>query len=797
MAFPATYNIQYYKGDTLEFRVYPKDSSGGIFDLTSFSTPIFTIAESRGVSGIPSQIQAFAEKSLDNTHIICVIRAGDGSQLVAGKQYVYDLQINKGPITSPYNKFFTLLTGNISVTEQITGAGTVPAEPTLPAPVTDFTVTGTSSNSISVSWTASPDASTSLNQTVFLNSNLSDVLSLSTLFSTTLSLSATTYTYTNLQPNTTYAIGVLISNIVGSSPLAGTLATTAQATTDPILPSAPGAPIVTVTGTTDTTISLSWTQPSGDVVDSYDIYINNVLAPAPPVDNVSGATSTYTFTGLSPETLYYYSVVAKNQVGQSNPLATTASGAAPTAPTPLPDFVITSAGVTEFLIDGVSNDTITLVRGETYIFQIDALGNPFWIQSSPSPYDEDEVYNDGITNNGTDEGFIIWTVGEESPNNLYYVSEFHPSMSGTIDIIDSETDPYDSYDFYDSYDSYDPPPSVETDPEPEPEPTAPAAPTINSITPGDESLVVNFTAGGDGGSAITNYKYSTDGTSFVAFDPAQVKPTAVTFAVTVQNVNGSNKYFIDGVDRPNLTLYKGVTYTFDQSDASNATHQIYLSETEDGTHGGGTGYTTGVTYTGTAGTNGSLVFEVPENAPATLYYVCVNHSGMGVPATISVEDFSLVISELANGTLYPVTIKAVNAIGDSESSNSVSGTPVAPVTPPEPEPEPEPEPAQTFEVTSSGTSAYIIDGQSNPTLTLVRGESYEFNINASGHPFFIQTVAGAYSSGDVYSEGITGNGTQVGTLTWEVSLSAPDTLYYVCQFHSSMQGTINIIDGDY
>ncbi|NBT49674.1 MAG: hypothetical protein EBT07_18045, partial [Actinobacteria bacterium] len=51
--------------------------------------------------------------------------------------------------------------------------------------------------------------------------------------------------------------------------------------------------------------------------------------------------------------------------------------------------------------------------------------------------------------------------------------------------------------------------------------TAPAAPTINSITPGNGSLSVAFTAGSDGGSAITNYKYSTDGGStFTAVSPA-------------------------------------------------------------------------------------------------------------------------------------------------------------------------------------------------------------------------------------------------------------------------------------
>ena len=98
-------------------------------------------------------------------------------------------------------------------------------------------------------------------------------------------------------------------------------------------------------------------------------------------------------------------------------------------------------------------------------------------------------------------------------------------------------------------------------------------------------------------------------------------------------------------------------------------------------------------------------------------------------------------------------------------------------------------------VTNSGSGSYTINSAtSNPTLTLVRGSTYTFNVNAAGHPFHIQTVNSAYSSSDVYTSGVTNPGAQTGTVTFTVPGGAPNTLYYVCQNHGAMRGTINIIN---
>jgi hypothetical protein len=99
---------------------------------------------------------------------------------------------------------------------------------------------------------------------------------------------------------------------------------------------------------------------------------------------------------------------------------------------------------------------------------------------------------------------------------------------------------------------------------------------------------------------------------------------------------------------------------------------------------------------------------------------------------------------------------------------------------------------ENYQVVNAGAGSYTINGVSNPTITLVRGQTYFFTVNASGHPFWIKTAATTGTT-DQYNTGVTGNGTAVGGITWTVPAGAPSALYYICQFHSAMQGTFTII----
>ena len=99
--------------------------------------------------------------------------------------------------------------------------------------------------------------------------------------------------------------------------------------------------------------------------------------------------------------------------------------------------------------------------------------------------------------------------------------------------------------------------------------------------------------------------------------------------------------------------------------------------------------------------------------------------------------------------------------------------------------------AADFDVTAAGPdSFYTINSRSpNPTLTLTRGQTYTFFINADpSHPFVISTEDFNFNV-----PGVSNNDTHSGTITYVVPLDAPDTMLYLCSIHF-FGGAINIIN---
>ena len=133
--------------------------------------------------------------------------------------------------------------------------------------------------------------------------------------------------------------------------------------------------------------------------------------------------------------------------------------------------------------------------------------------------------------------------------------------------------------------------------------------------------------------------------------------TTITVTVGVDNVGGQSTgvFYLDGVEKPALfELNKRHTYIFDQSDNSNevyggANHPLMFSLGPGGDHNSHGHYMTGVTYkldgvTKTmiqytsgfnAATTRQVIWTIPANAPALLYYWCHHHTGQGNSFAIS------------------------------------------------------------------------------------------------------------------------------------------------------------------
>ena len=178
---------------------------------------------------------------------------------------------------------------------------------------------------------------------------------------------------------------------------------------------------------------------------------------------------------------------------------------------------------------------------------------------------------------------------------------------------------------------------------------------IDSVRGSDKQLISNLTDSeqtsnyfqsfnSDGFTLTGNHTpFNRSGGTYVAWNWNAGDTDGKTYTVKVVS-DGGNKYRFDdfGTSAVTLDLAEGGTYIFDGSDSSMASHPIKLSETSNGTHGGGSSYNTGVTYlldgasvTESAYVSGyssattrQLKIVVAASAP-TLYYYCHYHSGMG------------------------------------------------------------------------------------------------------------------------------------------------------------------------
>lgn len=265
-----------------------------------------------------------------------------------------------------------------------------------------------------------------------------------------------------------------------------------------------------------------------------------------------------------------------------------------------------------------------------------------------------------------------------------------------------------------------------------------------------------------------------------------------------------------------IKFYLGYNGQFESTGAM-TNHPFYIKTTN--VTGGGNLVSTG-TISGTQGaTSGVLSWDTTGVVAGTYYYQCGNHASMYGKIEVLAEPSAVAAAGsfisntcfkgASNRYLLGTNVRPTTGVidgwygqtlkGDRNTAKPYANRQIFPRQNSYHRGQPGPL-TYTLTVGSSGGS-YVMTGhdrnsaytaKTNPTLTVKKGDIIKFEMNASGHPFWISTTQGTGepSAGSIPAN-ITNNGTATGaTITWDTSASPTGTTYYNCEFHSSMTGMI-------
>ncbi len=95
-----------------------------------------------------------------------------------------------------------------------------------------------------------------------------------------------------------------------------------------------------------------------------------------------------------------------------------------------------------------------------------------------------------------------------------------------------------------------------------------------------------------------------------------------------------------------------------------------------------------------------------------------------------------------------------------------------------------------------GGNAYAVVGfeEHNPTLTVYRGTTFSFAVDAVGHPLHLQTAGGGYDPTAAYGTGVSGTGSEQTTILWQIAADAPAELCYQSETDPLVWGRIVVTD---
>jgi hypothetical protein len=257
--------------------------------------------------------------------------------------------------------------------------------------------------------------------------------------------------------------------------------------------------------------------------------------------------------------------------------------------------------------------------------------------------------------------------------------------------------------------------------------TTPSAPTnLVEQNKTSSSVDIAFTAGSDGGSAITNYQYSTNN----GFTYTSLSPTDTTSPIAISGLAAATAYSIKirainavGVGAESTTL--SITTL---SDAFPAAPTLTYALADDG-----------AAY---------IYFDQPAVSGVSITNYEYSLNGSGYIALDPADTISPIkISGLTNESNYNITLRAISGAEVSADSNTISATPTAAVS----------RTAELYYDISAGAGSYdgtsttvsnigsagVVSGQLNGAITYnagVRGGVFDFN---GGRISFPQTDFGS------------------------------------------------------
>ena len=512
------------------------------------------------------------------------------------------------------------------------------ANPTIPQNFTGTAING----GVNLSWSA-PE---SIGASYISAYNLQYSTSPSGSWSQTYSYGGTITSnpYTSLTNGTLYYFQLQAENNAGLL--------SAYATTSATPSTIPGAPVITSsTSNQNQTSTVSWTAPSdngGAPVSSYNLQYSTSSSgpwlPSTPY-TVTATSTSYTFTGLTNGTLYYFQVAAVNisGVGTYSAQITATPSTIPGAP------VITSSTSNQNQTSTVSWTAPSNNGGapvSSYNLQYSTSSSGPWLPSTP--------YNVTAATTSTSYTFTGLTNG-----TLYYFQVAAVNLSGQGQYSSQSTNLEQST-------------SVATPS------TTPSAPIITSSTPNQtQTCIVSWTAPPDnGGAAITGYilQYSTNSNGpWLPSLPLKPSPaTALTytftgltdgviyyFQVAAVNLNGAGPYSTQTLDStarpstvPNAPL---IVFSTTRQNTISTVKWDTLNKYEDG------------------------------GKPIKSYNLQYSTSSSGpwlptIPYTLLAPATSYTFTDLTNGTEYYFQVAAINVIGAGPYSAQSSTTKAIPST---------------------------------------------------------------------------------------------------------------------